>query len=75
MWTFTVCSLPSVSHVFPSTLNNLIIVLLFTTFSLFQLFDSVLLTYSQMSGGGGGKTDDALNEIATDILSKVWYYT
>ncbi|XP_057312411.1 dynein axonemal heavy chain 12-like isoform X2 [Hydractinia symbiolongicarpus] len=35
------------------------------------LFDSVLLTYSQMSGGAGGKTDDALNEIATDILSKL----
>ena len=35
-----------------------------------QLFDSVLLTYSQAGGGGGG-TDDTLNEIAADILSKL----
>ena len=34
------------------------------------LFDSVLLTQGR-SGGGGGNTDDALGEIATDILSKV----
>ncbi len=37
-----------------------------------QLFDSVLLTQSQKSSGGGGKKgDDALLEIAKDILSKV----
>ena len=35
-------------------------------------FDSILLTQSQRAGGGGGKTEDALKEIATDILSKVW---
>lgn len=35
------------------------------------LFDSMLLTCSQQSGGGGGKTDDILNDIATDILSKL----
>ena len=34
-------------------------------------FDSILLTQSQRAGGGGGKTEDALKEIATDILSKV----
>ena len=37
-----------------------------------QLFDSVLLTQSQGGGGGAGKkTEEALLEIATDILSKV----
>ena len=36
------------------------------------LFDSILLTQSQKAGGGGsGKTEDALNEIAEDVLSKV----
>ncbi|KAK6177269.1 hypothetical protein SNE40_015399 [Patella caerulea] len=35
------------------------------------LFDSVLLTQGRGSGGGGGKTDDKLDEIATDILSKL----
>ncbi|XP_066919650.1 dynein axonemal heavy chain 12-like [Clytia hemisphaerica] len=35
------------------------------------LFDSVLLTFSQSSGGASGKTDDTLKEIATDILSKL----
>eukprot|EP00800_Vazella_pourtalesii_P007117 TRINITY_DN1940_c0_g2_i1.p1 TRINITY_DN1940_c0_g2~~TRINITY_DN1940_c0_g2_i1.p1 ORF type:complete len:619 (+),score=167.30 TRINITY_DN1940_c0_g2_i1:94-1857(+) len=37
------------------------------------LFDSVLLTQTQTTGGGGGgkKSDDTLNEIATDILSKM----
>ena len=37
-----------------------------------QLFDSVLLTQSQSAGGGGGKkTDDVLEEIAADVLTKV----
>ncbi len=36
-----------------------------------QLFDSILLTQSQSKGGKGGKTEDTLNEIAADILSKV----
>ena len=37
-----------------------------------QFFYSVLLTQSQKSSGGGGKKgDDALLEIAKDILSKV----
>ena len=37
-----------------------------------QLFDSVLLTQSQSGGGGGGKkTDDVLEEIAADVLTKV----
>ncbi|XP_046853911.1 dynein axonemal heavy chain 7-like isoform X3 [Xenia sp. Carnegie-2017] len=37
-----------------------------------QLFNSVLLTQSQQSSGGGGKKgDDALLEIAKDILSKL----
>ena len=36
------------------------------------LFDSILLTQSGHGGGGTGKkTEDALNEIASDILSKV----
>ena len=36
------------------------------------LFDSVLVTQSQTSGGGSGKTtEETLNEIASDILSKV----
>jgi dynein heavy chain len=35
------------------------------------LFDSVLLTLGQMGSGGGGKSDDTLYEIASDILSKV----
>ena len=34
------------------------------------LFDSVLLTQGR-SGGGGGNSDDALGEIAADILTKV----
>ena len=38
-----------------------------------QVFDSILLTQTQHSGGSSGKrTEDALNEIATDILSKAW---
>ena len=38
-----------------------------------QLFDSVLLTQSQSGGAGGGgkKTDDVLEEIAADVLTKV----
>ena len=36
-----------------------------------QLFDSVLLTQGRTEGGGGGKSDDTLHAIATDILSKV----
>ena len=36
-------------------------------------FDSILLTQSQRAGGAGGKTEDILKEIATDILSKVCY--
>ena len=37
------------------------------------LFDSVLVTQSQTSGGGSGKTtEEALNEITSDILSKVY---
>uniref|UniRef100_F6XKS1 Dynein axonemal heavy chain 7 n=4 Tax=Ciona intestinalis TaxID=7719 RepID=F6XKS1_CIOIN len=36
-----------------------------------QLFDSVLLTLGSQSGGGSGKTDDTLNEIAVDILDKL----
>jgi dynein heavy chain len=35
------------------------------------LFDSVLLTQGSGSSGGGGKSDDALYHIATDILAKV----
>lgn len=36
------------------------------------LFDSILLTQSGHRGGGSGKkTEDTLNEIASDILSKV----
>ena len=39
-----------------------------------QLFNSVLLTQSQKSSGGGGKKgDETLLEIAKDILSKVSY--
>lgn len=35
------------------------------------VFDSILLTQTQHSGGSSGKkTEDTLNEIATDILSK-----
>ena len=37
-------------------------------------FDSVLLTQSQRTGGGGRKTEDTLKEIATDILSKVYLH-
>ena len=38
------------------------------------LFDSVLVTQSQTSAGGSGKTtEDALKEITNDILSKVTY--
>ena len=37
-----------------------------------ELFDSILVTQSQHSGGSSGKTvDETLNEIAADILSKV----
>ena len=36
-----------------------------------QLFDNVLLTQGRSEGGGGGKSDDTLYTIATDILSKV----
>jgi len=36
------------------------------------LFDSILLTQTQKAGGGSGKrTEDTLNEIAADILSKL----
>ena len=36
------------------------------------LFDSILLTQTQRSGGDSGKkTEDTLNDIASDILSKV----
>ena len=39
------------------------------------LFDSVLVTQSQTSGGSSGKTtEEALNEITSDILSKVQCY-
>ena len=39
------------------------------------LFDSTLLTQNQYRGGeGGGQTEDTLNEIASDILSKVRSY-
>ncbi|WAR27202.1 DYH12-like protein [Mya arenaria] len=37
------------------------------------LFDSVLLTQGRTGGGGGGNTDEQLNHIASDILSKTWY--
>ena len=33
----------------------------------------MLLTQSQKRGGGGGKTEDVLDEIAADILNKVNY--
>lgn len=37
-----------------------------------ELFDSILITQSQHSASSSGKkTEDTLNEIATDILSKV----
>ena len=37
-----------------------------------ELFDSILITQSQHSGSSSGKkVEDSLNEIATDILSKV----
>ena len=37
-----------------------------------ELFDSILVTQSQHSGGSSGKTvDETLNEISADILSKV----
>ncbi|CAI8001099.1 Dynein heavy chain 7, axonemal, partial [Geodia barretti] len=37
-----------------------------------ELFDSILVTQSQHSGGSSGKTvDDTLNEISADILSKL----
>lgn len=37
------------------------------------LFDSILLTQNQHGGSGSGKqTEDTLNEIASDILSKVY---
>lgn len=36
-----------------------------------QLFNSVLLAMGSSAGGGAGKTDDMLNEIATDILTKL----
>ncbi len=35
------------------------------------LFDSVLLTQGRGEGGDSGKTDETLNNIATDILSKL----
>ncbi|XP_052780138.1 dynein axonemal heavy chain 12-like isoform X1 [Mya arenaria] len=35
------------------------------------LFDSVLLTQGRTGGGGGGNTDEQLNHIASDILSKL----
>lgn len=39
------------------------------------LFDSILLTQSGHGGGGSSKkTEDTLNEIASDILSKVTSY-
>lgn len=36
-----------------------------------QLFDSVLLTQGRAEGGGGGRSDETLYAIATDILNKV----
>jgi len=36
-----------------------------------QLFDNVLLTMGRGEGGGGGKSDDTLYSIATDILGKL----
>jgi dynein heavy chain len=36
-----------------------------------NLCDAVLLTQDQAGGGGDGKFDAALSDIATDILSKV----
>jgi dynein heavy chain len=35
------------------------------------LFDSVLLTQGGSGGAGGGKSDQALQNIAADVLSKV----
>jgi len=36
------------------------------------LFDSILLTQTQRGGGGSGKkTEDTLNDIASDVLTKV----
>ena len=55
-------------------LSNLVTSRVLLSFS--QLFDSVLLTQSQSAGGGGSKkTDDVLEEIAADVLSKVCDYT
>ena len=35
------------------------------------LFDNVLLTQGRAEGGGGGKTDDVLYQVANNILVKV----
>lgn len=39
--------------------------------SLSKMFNSILVTQAQSGGQGSGKSEDTLNEIATDILSKV----
>ena len=36
-----------------------------------ELFNSVLLAQGSQSSGGGGKSEDTLNEIAVDILDKL----
>ena len=39
-----------------------------------NLCDAVLLTQEQAGGGGEGKFDSALSDIASDILSKVNHF-
>ena len=36
-----------------------------------QLFDSILLTLPRMTGGGGKSSQQVIDELATDILSKL----